>query len=358
MPSRQQAHCVATVIGHRGSPAHRPEHSLSSYARAIADGADFIEPDLVMTRDGVMVSRHENDIGGTTNVASHREFADRKISRTIDSEVITGWFTDDFTLAELKTLRLRERLPQLRGTAHDGQFQIATLDEIIDFVAIESAATGRLVGIIPEIKHGTYFRQRGLPMEDRLLATLAAHPYTRRAPVEIQSFEIANLKYLREKLADRQCPNVRLLQLLDDPAAQPWDVVRRGESLTYAQMMTPAGLRDVARYADAIGPHSSAIIPLDAQGNSGQPTALVQDAHAAGLRVQPYTFRPENQFLPKNLWAGSDPRQVNEAGLVAHIRAQLDVGIDAFFTDDAAIGRKAVEGDSPRSAREGTHYDR
>ncbi len=335
------------VIGHRGEPALRPEHTLASYGKAIADGADFIEPDLVMTKDGVMVARHENEIGGTTDVASHPEFADRKRTKEIDGHEVTGWFTEDFTLAELKTLRARERLPQLRSTKYDGEFQIPTLDEIIDFVAAESAVVGHPVGIIPEIKHGTYFRRIGLPMEDKLLMTLAAHSYTRTAPVEIQSFEITNLKYLHEKLggaqAHRQHPNIRLLQLLDDPDVQPYDVVAAGGKLTYAQMMTPAGLREIARYADAIGPSIEAIIPRTADGHLGRPTWLVHDAHAAGLELHPYTFRPENQFLAKDFWQGSDPHTFNEAGLIAQIDAYLDAGIDAFFTDDAAIGRKAVD---------------
>ncbi len=335
------------VIGHRGAPALRPEHTLASYGKAVADGADFIEPDLVMTKDGVMVARHENEIGGTTDVASHARFAGRKTTKLIDGHAVTGWFTEDFTLAELKTLRARERLPQLRSTTYDGAFQIPTLDEIIDFVAAESALLGYPVGIIPEIKHGTYFHGIGLPMEDRLLATLAAHSYTRTAPVEIQSFEIANLKYLRQMLggaqAHREHPNIRLLQLLDDPHAQPHDVVAAGGKLTCAQMMTPAGLRDIAGYADAIGPAIEAIIPRTADGHLGRPTRLVRDAHAAGLELHPYTFRPENQFLARNFWRGSDPHTFNEAGLIAQIDAYLDAGIDAFFTDAPAIGRKAVD---------------
>ncbi|MCW8806594.1 MAG: glycerophosphodiester phosphodiesterase [Rhodanobacter sp.] len=330
------------VIGHRGEPAVRPEHTLASYGKAIADGADFIEPDLVMTRDGVMVARHENEIGGTTDVAIHPEFAARKTTRMIDGQAVTGWFTEDFTLAELKTLRARERLPQLRSTRYDGEFQIPTLDEIIDFVAAESAVVGHPVGIIPEIKHGTYFQKLGLPMEDKLLATLAAHSYTRTAPVEIQSFEIANLKYLHQKLGGAHA-NIRLLQLIDDPGLQPYDVAAAGGRLTYAQMMTPTGLRAVASYADAIGPNINVIIPLTADGHLGSQTALVHDAHAVGLQVHPYTFRPENVFLAKDFWLGHDPDAFNEAGLIAQIDAYLDAGIDAFFTDDAAIGRKAVD---------------
>jgi len=331
------------VLGHRGASALRPEHTLASYAKAIADGADFVEPDLVMTRDGVPVARHENEIGGTTDVAAHREFAGRKTTKTIDGHQVTGWFTEDFTLAELKTLRARERLPEFRGTRYDGQFQIPTLEEIIDFVAAEAAAQGRVVGLIPEIKHGTYFQKAGLPMEDRVLAILDAHAYTRTAPVEVQSFEIANLRYLRGKLG-KSHPNVRLLQLLDDPNEQPYDVVAAGGKLTYADMMKPAGLREIAGYADAIGPNIRAIIPLDKDGRLGQPTALAHDAHAVKLELHPYTFRPENHFQARNFWQGSDPKAFNENGSIAEIRAYLDAGVDAFFTDDPALGRKAVDG--------------
>ncbi|PXV58999.1 glycerophosphoryl diester phosphodiesterase [Dyella jiangningensis] len=331
------------VIGHRGASALRPEHTLASYGKAIADGADFIEPDLVMTKDGVPVARHENEISGTTDVAQHPEFAARKTTKTIDGEKVTGWFTEDFTLVELKTLRARERLPQFRSTAYDGQFQIPTLDEIIDFVATEAATQGRVIGIIPEIKHGTYFKQAGLPMEDRVLAILADHAYTRTAPVEIQSFEIANLRYLRGKLG-KDHPNIRLLQLLGDAKEEPYDVVAAGKHLSFAQMMTPAGLRDIAGYADAIGPSIRSIIPLAADGTLGKPTSLAHDAHAVKLELHPYTFRPENFFQAKNFWQGSDPKTFNEAGSIAEIRAYLDAGVDAFFTDDPAIGRKAVDG--------------
>jgi glycerophosphoryl diester phosphodiesterase len=336
------------VIGHRGASALRPEHTLASYGKAIADGADYVEPDLVMTKDGVMVARHENEISGTTDVADHPEFAGRKTTKTIDGKAVTGWFTEDFTLAELKTLRARERLPQLRSTKYDGEFQIPTMDEIIDFVAAESAVVGRPIGIIPEIKHGTYFQKLGLPMEDKLLTTLAAHSYTRSAPVEIQSFEIANLKYLHTKLGGAQSrqehPNIRLLQLIEDePKAQPYDVVVSGGTLTYGDMMAPAGLHDIASYANAIGPSTRSIIPLLADGTLGKPTALVHDAHAAGLELHPYTFRPENKFIAKNFWHGSDEKTFNESGSVAEIRAYLDAGIDAFFTDDPAIGREALD---------------
>ncbi|MGV8941084.1 MAG: glycerophosphodiester phosphodiesterase [Lysobacter sp.] len=336
------------VIAHRGASALRPEHTLAAYGRAIADGADFIEPDLVMTRDGVMVARHENEIGRTTDVASHPGFAARKTDKLIDGNVVRGWFSEDFTVAELKTLRARERLPRWRGTVYDGEFCVPTLVEIIDFVAAQATACGRSIGIIPEIKRSTYFRQLGLPMEDPLLAALAAHAYTRTAPVEIQSFEIGNLKYLRERIGavgqeNSGRGNLRLLQLLDASTRQPYDVIDAGGMLDYAQMMTPAGLGEIASYADAIGPDARAVIPLTPAGALGTPTALVADAHAAGLEVHAYTFRPENAFLPRELWLGDDPGTRNEAGSITEIRACLDAGIDGFFTDDPAVGRKALD---------------
>lgn len=327
------------VIGHRGASALRPEHTLASYAKAIADGADFVEPDLVSSKDGYLIIRHENEIGSTTDVASHAEFAARKTTKIVDGESVSGWFTEDFTLAELKTLRARERLPRLRSTRYDGEFQLLTLDEMIDFVAAEASVRDRVIGIIPEIKHGSYFRKLGLPMEDKVLATLDAHAYTRRAPVEIQSFEVGNLKYLRARLGKNH-PNVRLLQLMGAAGEHPADQA----GLSYGQMMTPAGLRDIAGYADAIGPSMRSIIPLDAAGKLGQATALVRDAHAARLELHPYTFRPENEFLARDFWQGGDPHSFNEAGSIAEIRAYLDAGIDAFFTDDPALGRKALQG--------------
>ncbi|MEO7065752.1 MAG: glycerophosphodiester phosphodiesterase [Rhodanobacter sp.] len=335
------------VIAHRGASALRPEHTLAAYVKAIEDGADFIEPDLVVTRDGVLVARHENEISGTTDVAAHPEFAARRTNKQTDGVTVSGWFAEDFTLVELKTLRARERLPELRSTAYDGQFEIPTLDEIIKCVALASKACGRIVGIIPEIKHSTYFMQQGLPLEDRLLDVLAAHAYTQSAPIEIQSFEITNLRYLRGKLETQSSrtghSNIRLLQLLDAADQQPYDVADSGGKLTYGQMCQPAGLKQVATYADAIGPERRAIVPLNADGDFAAPTALVRDAHAVGLEVHPYTFRPENIFLPLSLRCGADPQSVNAAGCIADIRACLDAGIDAFFTDAPALGRRALE---------------
>jgi len=333
----------AAVYGHRGASALLPEHTLAAYAQAIADGADYIEPDLVMTRDGVLVSRHENEISGTTDVATHPEFADRKTTKTIDGERVEGWFTEDFTLAELKTLYARERLPQLRSTAFDGQFRIATLDEIITFLVQQAGRAGRGIGLVPEIKHGTYFNGIGLPMEDLLVKTLQANPYTRVAPVTIQSFEVGNLRYLRTKLG--RDSNIRLLQLLGDPKQQPGDVLAAKGSQHYVDMITPAGLDQIAGYADGIGPSLRLVIPLDANGRLGPPTSLVRDAHAVGLMVVPYTFRPENAFMAAEFRKG-EPNARNPEGSVAEMRAYLATGIDAFFTDDPALGRRAVDGNN------------
>lgn len=330
------------VIAHRGASAHLPEHTLAAYVRAIEDGADHIEPDLVATRDGVLVARHENEIGGTTDVARHPEFASRRRTQVIDGEAVEGWFTEDFTLAELKALRARERLPELRGTAHDGRYGIATLDEIIALVSEQAACRGRTIGLIPEIKHPSHFQRIGLPMEERLLEALAAHAYTRKAPVVIQSFEQANLRALRKQLGAVH-PNIRLLQLLGAPDEQLGDALAAGQRTRYADLMTPAGLQDIASYADIIGPWTRLLIPVTEDGALGAPTALMADARAAGLQVWPYTFRPENQFLPKALHEGDDPRTRSEAGSVAEIRTYLALGIGGFFTDDPALGRRAVD---------------
>ena len=330
------------VFGHRGASALRPEHTLASYAKAIADGADYIEPDLCSTKDGVLVARHEAFLSETTDVASRQEFAGRKTRKTIDGEPHEGWFVEDFTLAELKTLRAVERIPAYRpGSArYDGMFQVATFEEIIDFVAAEAAARGRIIGIVPELKHSTYFASVGLPLEDRFLSILDAHDYTRRNPVEIQSFEVANLKYLRGKLGRRA--NLRLMQLVIGQDVRPMDVAAAGGKLTFAQMCTPAGLRDIAQYADVVAPPTRSIIPLKKDGSLDAPSAFVDDAHRAGLRVEPWTFRPENQFLATDFRDGGSLQARNEAGSIAEMKHYIAVGLDGFFTDDPALGRAAV----------------
>jgi len=330
------------VFAHRGASALRPEHTLASYAKAIADGADYVEPDLCSTKDGVLVARHEAYLSETTDVASRPEFAGRKTRKTIDGEPHDGWFVDDFTLAELKTLRAVERIPAYRpGSAqYNGMFQVATFEEIIDFVAAEAAARGRIIGIVPELKHSTYFASVGLPLEDRFLAILDAHDYTRRNPVEIQSFEVANLKYLRGKLGRRA--NLRIMQLVIGQDVRPMDVAAAGGKLTFAQMCTPAGMRDIAQYADVIAPPTRSIIPLKKDGSLAEPSSFVDDAHKAGLRVEPWTFRPENQFLATDFRDGGSLQARNEAGSIAEMKRYIAIGLDGFFTDDPALGRAAV----------------
>lgn len=331
------------VLGHRGAPALRPEHTLASYAKAIADGADFIEPDLVATKDGVLVARHENEIGETTDVSAHPAFAARKTTRTIDGRAITGWFTEDFTLAELKTLRAKERLGALRpeSQSYDGQFQIVTLAEIANFIAAEASARGRTIGLIPELKHSTYFAGIGLPLELRFVTDLCASAYLRRAPVIVQSFEIGNLKALRVPIAD--LPNVQLMQLVDPSSGAPADRIDAGRP-TYAEMLTPAELAEIATYADWVAPAARAIIPLGPDGSLGAPSGVVAAAHRAGLLVGCWTFRPENRFLAADFRDRAGEAARNPAGSVAEMRRYLAEGLDGFFTDDPALGRQAVDG--------------
>ncbi|MFZ6689544.1 glycerophosphodiester phosphodiesterase family protein [Undibacterium sp. SXout11W] len=332
------------LFGHRGAPAVRPEHTLASYAKAIVDGADYIEPDLVITQDGVLVARHEAFLSETTDVAQRPEFAEKKVTKTIDGETRTGWYAEDFTLAELKTLRAVERLPKIRphNTQYDGMFQILTWDEIIDFAAATAATTGKVIGLIPELKHSTYFASLGLPLEDRFLKSIDAHEYTRRCPLEIQSFEIANLKYLRSLIGRR--PNTRLMQLVYVGDARPADVVAAGGTLTFERMCSAQGLRDIAVYADVVAPPHRAVIPVQVNGKLAKPTSLVADAHAAGLLVHTYTFRPENCFLAANFRNADGPNARNEAGSIAEIKTYLAEGIDGFFSDDSAVARKAISG--------------
>ncbi|RQZ42756.1 glycerophosphodiester phosphodiesterase [Burkholderia sp. Bp9090] len=333
------------VVGHRGASALRPEHTLASYRKAIEDGADVIEPDLVATRDGVLVARHENEISGTTNVSTLPQFASRKATRTIDGTQLTGWFTEDFTLAELKTLRARERIPQVRpaNTAYNDQFEIPTFDEIVALAKQMSAQTGRTIHLYPETKHPTYFQSIGLPLEDRLVDALLKDPYTARtATVYIQSFEVANLKAIRNRIKSSQ-PNWKLVQLMDEAGQRPYDFVKANDKRTYGDLSTRDGMREIASYANGVGPYKTSIIAVAADGTLQQPTSYVRDAHAAGLVVHPYTFRPENNFLPASLKDGGTPATRNTAGSVREIQAYLRAGIDGFFTDDPAVGRTAVD---------------
>lgn len=323
------------VIGHRGASGYRPEHTLASYELAARMGADYIEPDLVSTSDGVLVARHENEISQTTDVAAHPEFADRRTTKVIDGTSLTGWFTEDFTLAELKTLRAKERIPQTRqrNTIYDGRYQVPTFQEVIDLRRRLSRELDRDVGIYPETKHPTYFRSIGLPLERPLVTALGRNGLDgRRDKVFVQSFEVGNLRALDRAI------DVRLVQLFGAASAKPFDDPR-----TYGELATPRGLRNVARYADGIGPPKDAIVPRDASGRSQAPTSLVDDVHDAGLLVHPYTFRNENEFLPLELRSSTDPAAYGNA--FAEYEQFFDLGVDGLFSDNADT---AVEARSSR----------
>src|SRR5262245_11430333 len=323
-----------TIYGHRGAAGYRPEHTFGSYRLAARMGADYIEPDLVSTKDGVLVARHEPAIGATTDVASHPEFANRRTTKTIDGiEFKDEWFTEDFTLAELKTLRAKERLPDIRqhNTMYDGRYQVPTFQEVIDLRDQLSRELHRQVGLVPELKHSTYFRSIGLPLEEPFVKTLRRnHIDNRGGKVTVQSFEVSNLKSL-----NRQLPGVPLVQLLDAPDLKPGDVLASGGSLTYGQMATPAGLRDIARYADVASPSKIYIVPRDTAGFSQPPTTFISDAHRAGLDVVAYTFRAENSFLPTEL--RSDRPALNlpadYGNAFAEYKQFFDLGVDGVFSD-------------------------
>jgi glycerophosphoryl diester phosphodiesterase len=324
MPAAQSLGPV--VIAHRGASADRPEHTLAAYRLAIAQGADFIEPDLVLTKDGVLVARHENEISETTDVAVRPEFAARRATKQIDGQPVTGWFTEDFTLAELKTLRARERLPQLRpaNAAFDGQEEIPTFAEVIALAQAEGARLGRPIGVYPETKHPTYFEGLGLSFDGPLIAALEAAGWNRAdAPVFVQSFEVGNL----QRLAGRT--RVRLVQLLA-AAGGPFD----RPQTPYAAMATPEGLAAIARYAAGVGPQKDLLIPRTAEGRLSAPTELAAQARAAGLIVHPWTFRPENFFLPLERRRGASPTDRGDGA--GEIAAFLALGVDGVFTDHPA----------------------
>jgi glycerophosphoryl diester phosphodiesterase len=320
------------VIAHRGASGYRPEHTLESYRLAIEMGAHYVEPDLVATADGELVCRHENEISGTTDVASRPEFAARHTTKTIDGVAVEGWFTEDFTLEELRTLRARERLPELRpgNTEHDGRFQVPTLREVIALVKHEAAARARRIGIYPETKHPSWFQALGLALEPPLLEELERAGWTdASAPVFIQSFETENLRMLRGMT------RVRLIQLMES-SGRPYDFTLRGDPRNYADLATPDGLAEVAGYADGIGPDKALVIPRDAAGRLAAPSPLVADAHAAGLLVHPWTFRAENHFLPADFHAGdpADPAFPRLHGdLHAELAAFFAAGVDGVFAD-------------------------
>jgi glycerophosphoryl diester phosphodiesterase len=323
------------VFGHRGASGYRPEHTLASYELAIRLGADVIEPDLVTTKDGVLVARHEPEISTTTDVADHPEFAARRTTKSLDGVPTTGWFTEDFTLRELKTLRAKERIPQIRprNTLYDGRYQVPTLQEVIDLAKQQSRRYGRTIGIAPETKHPTYFREMGLALEPALVRTLVRNGLNRPdSKVYVQSFEVGNLVALNRVL------RVNVVQLTSATGA-PYDFVASGDPRTYADLITPAGLRQVSRYADVLGPEKGQIVPRDAAGALLTPTTLVRDAHRAGLDVVPYTFRNENSFLPLDFRRGTDPAQYGNA--FAEYELFFSLGVDGLFSDNPDTAREA-----------------
>jgi glycerophosphoryl diester phosphodiesterase len=349
------------VIGHRGVAGYMPDHTLEGYARAIAMGADFIEPDVVATKDGQLIARHEPNITATTDVATRPEFANRKTTRNVDGVNETGWFASDFTLAEIKTLRAIQPLPE-RSKEYNGQFSVPTLKEVLDLAKTEGAKAGRTVGVYIETKHPTYHDKLGLKLEDRILAMLAGYGYTEKtSPVILQSFEVSNLKYLRTKT------KVRLVQLIDGdgvslngqvtlapPFDKPYDFAVAGDPRTFATMVTAAGLAEIKTYADGVGPWKAYIVAskgVDANGD-GKPddvngdgavderdrtltpaTNVVRDAHAVGLLVHPFTFRSE----PKRLTSDykGDP--------LAEYQLFYKLGVDGVFTDFTDVAVKARE---------------
>ena len=321
------------VIGHRGASGYRPEHTLASYELAARMGADVIEPDLVSTRDGVLVARHENEISTTTDIAARPEFADRRTTKTVDGVVLTGWFTEDLTLAELKTLRAVERIPLVReeNTLYDGLYEVPTFAEVLELRARLSRELGRTIGVYPETKHPTYFDGIGLSLEEPLLRELdAAGMDDAGDPVFVQSFETANLRELAAGGLE-----VDLVQLLSATGA-PYDLVAAGDARTYADISSAAGLVEVATYADGVGPEKAQVLPRTPTGASGTPTALVADAHAVGLLVHPYTFRNENTFLPAELRRGAAPDDYGLA--LAEQQVFWDLGVDGIFTDNPDTG--------------------
>lgn len=304
------------IIAHRGASGFRPEHTLAAYELAINLGANYIEPDLVSTKDGILIARHENEISTTTNVAEYPEFANRLTTKLIDGKSITGWFTEDFTLAEIKTLKAKERLP-FREQSFNGMFSIPTFQEIIDLVKVKSREIGRSIGIYPETKHPTYFASLGLPLEEPLISTLHNNGYKSATdPIFIQSFETGNLQKLS------QLTDLPLIQLLEN-SGQPFDLTIKGDRRSYPDLTKPQELAKIAEYAAGIGPNKQMIIPVNNQGKLLTPTSLIADAHAVGLLVHPYTFRNETQYLSPDYHHNPE----------LEYEQFFHLGVDGIFTD-------------------------
>ncbi|AZS88335.1 glycerophosphodiester phosphodiesterase [Streptomyces griseoviridis] len=323
-----------TIIGHRGASGYRPEHTFGSYQLALDLGADIVEAgDLVPTRDGHLVCRHEPEIGGTTDVADHAEFADRRTTKTLDGVPTTGWFTEDFTLAELKTLRATERIPANRphNRLYDGRWEIPTFEEVLKWQDEQTRKRGRQVWIYPETKHPTYFRGLGLGLEERVAKILHKHGKDKRnSPVVLQSFEPTGVQRLNT-LVDNP-----LVVLLSGAGTRPWDFVETGDPRTVDDLITPGGLREIAGYAQGIGPTLDLVIPRKADGSLGTPSTLVRDAHKVGLILHPYTMRNENPFLPTEYRKGAAADGYGDPFGAFH--AYFATGIDGVFTDNADTG--------------------
>ncbi|MES9556368.1 MULTISPECIES: glycerophosphodiester phosphodiesterase family protein [unclassified Streptomyces] len=320
---------VPTVIGHRGTSGYRPEHTLGSYQLALDMGAHIVEQDLVPTRDGHLVCRHENDITATTDVADHPEFASRRTTKKVDGVSLTGWFTEDFTLAELKTLRAKERIPGTRqkNTLYDGRWEIPTFEEVLRWADREGRRRGKPVWLYVETKHPTYFRGLGLGLEEPLAKLLRRYNRHReQSPLILQSFEPDSIQRLARLV---ETPRVVLLSAAGD---RPWDFVTSGDPRTVADLVKPAGLKWMASFAQGIGPTLDLVIPKDASGRLTAPTTLVRDAHARGLVLHPYTMRNENTFLPADFRRGTDPNAYGDA--FGAFQAYFATGIDGVFSDN------------------------
>jgi glycerophosphoryl diester phosphodiesterase len=326
------------VIGHRGAWGYRPEHTLAAYRLGIELGADIVEQDLISTKDGVLIARNSNELSSSTDVASHPEFAARKTTKTVDGVAYTGWFSEDFTLAEIKKLRATERTPDIRpGNArYNGKFEVPTLQEVVDLVRAESRRLHRRIGIYPETKRPTYFRSIGLPLEDRLIATLRRNGLNHRGadvPVYLQSFEPSSLQRLN------QLSDLPVVQLVD-AVGKPYDFVVSGDPRSFVDLVTPAGLRWVRRYADVVAVNKDLIVPRDATGRLISPTTLVADAHRVGLGVHAWRFANENTFLPTDFRRGTDPLAWGDYRAEYRLFYRLDV--DGVLTDfpDAAVSAR------------------
>ncbi|MFF0215780.1 glycerophosphodiester phosphodiesterase [Streptomyces vinaceus] len=337
---------VPLVIGHRGASGYRPEHTLGSYQLALDLGADVVEQDLVPTKDGHLVCRHENEIGGTTDVADHPEFAARRTTKSVDGVAITGWFTEDFTLAELKTLRAKERIPAVRqrNTLYDGRWDVPTFEEVLRWAEREGKRRGRRVWLHVETKHPTYFRSLGLGLEEPLARLLRRYGRDGRdAPLFLQSFEPSSIQRLSRLVS---APRVVLLSAA---GTRPWDFEQAKDPRTVSDLVKPEGLKWIAGFAQGIGPTMDLILPRDASGKLSAPTTLVRDAHARGLVLHPYTARNENTFLPAEYRKGTDPNAYGDA--FGAFKAYFEQGIDGIFTDNADTGLLAAEAFRPGRGR-------